>query len=90
MATEDVPWFRVLHDEILAYQRHSLFHDVLMPWSIAGSDASLLHANQTTTYGTLTIVLRTPLVRNVMSMRLAEMQPRTTLAVELQPRQHVG
>ncbi len=34
MATEDVPWFRALYDEILAYKRHSLFHDVLMPWTV--------------------------------------------------------
>lgn len=33
MATEDVPWFRALYDEILAYKRHTLFHDVLMPWT---------------------------------------------------------
>lgn len=33
MATEDVPWFRALYDEILAYKRHSLFHDVLVPWT---------------------------------------------------------
>ncbi len=33
MATEDVPWFRTLYGEILAYKRHSLFQDVLMPWT---------------------------------------------------------
>ncbi len=40
MATEDVPWFRALYDEILAYKRHSLFHDVLMPWTVRAQVAS--------------------------------------------------
>lgn len=33
MATGDIPWFRALYDEILAYKRHTLFHDVLIPWT---------------------------------------------------------
>ena len=33
MANEDIDWFRALYDEILAYKRHTLFHDVLMPWT---------------------------------------------------------
>lgn len=32
MATSETPWFRELYDEILQYERQSLFDDILKPW----------------------------------------------------------
>ncbi len=36
MANEDIPWFRALYYEILAYKRPTLFHGVLMRFTSAG------------------------------------------------------